>query len=90
MDFVDRKTLEQKRDKSMKKAKGQFELEIVDRISKLPTHRIGYILLRVLGRLIARFDEKGQTTISKDELISMLKESTEHFEDGFNLMKYKK
>lgn len=74
----------------MNKDKGQFEIEIVDRIAKLPTHRIGYVLLRVLGRLIDRFDEKGQTTISKDDLISMLKEATEHFEDGFNLIKLRK
>lgn len=54
---------------------GDFGKYVYSNFSDMPSYKVANVCLRIVGRLINRFDNKGETSISKTDLIGIIKEA---------------
>lgn len=57
---------------------GDFEKDVVSMFADMPSYKVSNVFLRILGRQINRFDNNGDNSISKSDLVEMVKEAVDH------------
>lgn len=57
--------------------KETFEEFVIKNFEHMPTHKVANVFLMLLGRMISRFDIKGEIALSKEEVVKMIEELVE-------------
>lgn len=51
---------------------GEFEKFVQDNFEHMPTHKVANVFLQTLGAMTYRIDEKGQDSLTKNEIMEII------------------